>query len=539
MFKKLIVSKALRQRITLAIAVIIVLPFVIFFSGGWRGPSKGPGGSAGLLFGRRIPWETFQEERAWLRHQMGERLDTFGPFLNQLIWERLMLLAEAQRQRLGVSDVELASFIQRLPAFQDNGRFFPERYRRYVGALGTTPRAFEELLRHDLLIEKLLNSVRSAVFVTDDDVKAAYVAAHERLKASLILVAPSSFTQEVATGVTEDAIRSEYEAHPDEVRIPEQLVVEYAGASREALLPQIQPSDKDLATFYEDHRQEFTHPDGTTQPLEEARDAVRRRLQEERLHKQLTALSLDLQDDLESKLSFEEIVKTRALIVHQAGPLAADNVWSAGELDPEILQAIGGLREGEMSGVIQSDHGVYLARVTKRIPSRLPALEEVREQIRQRLIATRSRDAARDRAKMVRAELQEQLTAGHSFEDATTAVGVSIAQPTSFTRTDPIDPLGAAPAVNAAAFAAPMGQLTDVLETPSHFVMVMVHERIPPDEAAFTAEEHEKLHQQVLSERQQTHIVQWLAELRSRAKLQSFVEDTTEPQNSTEPQRNF
>ena len=165
MFKKLIVSKTLRRRVNWIIAAVLILPFVLFFHASLRSPVKGAGGIAGELFGKPVPHETFQRELQWVRTQWQTRFGKIPEGMDRLLapsaWERLMLLAEAQRLRLRVSDRELADFIQRLPPFQDGGRFVPERYRRYLAAIGTNSQAFEELLRQDLLIEQLRRVARA------------------------------------------------------------------------------------------------------------------------------------------------------------------------------------------------------------------------------------------------------------------------------------------------------------------------------------------------------------------------------------------
>jgi len=530
MFKRLIVSKTLRRRVSLIVALVIILPFMVFFSATGRAPSRGPGGAAGVMFGKPVPWETFQEEQGWMGRRLEEPLaglpESLRPtFVRQYTWERLMLLAEAQRQHLRVADTELAGFIQQIPAFQENGRFLPERYQRYVRAIGTTPQAFEASLRRDLLLEKLLNAIKTSVTVTDDEVKAAYTAAREQLRASLILIDPASFRTDAASGLTEEAVRADYDAHPNAVRVPEQIALEYAGASRDELLAHDQPSDAEVTAYYADHRDRWTKADGTPKPIEEVRDTVRQALQEERVHKQLTVLALDLQDDVDAHVPFDEIVKTRALVRHAAGPLPADSFGGPGAPEPAVLQAVAGLKEGETSEVIRGDAGVYLARVTQRIASRVPPFEEVHGEIRERLVTSRAGDAAAAHAHTVREQLQDALKNGTSFDEAARTLGLSPIQPPPFTRTDPIEPLGPVPAVNAAAFAAVDGALTDVIETPSQLVLIMAHERLAPDAASFTKDEQARLREETLAKKQQARTAEWMAELKSRAKLQSFLDD--------------
>lgn len=527
MFKRLIKSHALRRRTSWLIAAILILPFILFFHASGRAPAKGPGGTAGVIFGREIPWETFQTHRVWTQRQWENRFgdvpETLAPLLTQSTWDRLILLEEAKRRHLRVDDAELAARIAQIPAFQQDGRFLPERYKLYLRAINISASAFEQLLREDLLVEQLVNSVKNSATVSDQEVREAYEKKHERLTALLFWFDPASFTEQAAAMATEANLRAFYEAHAEEFRIPEQLSLEYAGASREELAPLVTVTDADLEAFYQDHPDQFKQDDGAMKPLAEARETVRRHVIDERVRKQLTALALDLQEDLEEQRPFEEIVKTRALVPHAAGPLAAGAGWVPDGPDPGILQAVAKLAEGQISEVIRSDAGVYLARVTTRIPSRVPPFEEVREQARSRLIQEEARKAAQTAATSFHARLNEQLAKGLRLEEALILEMHTPAKTVSFTRTEPIESLGEAPRVNETAFGTPLGAMTEVLETSRGFVLLRPEARAPADPTGFAAEEA-ALRQETLTQRQSAHVEEWMTTLRARAKLQSFVD---------------
>ena len=536
MFKKLIASHQARRRVSWLIAAILILPFVIFFHATGQAPSRGPGGAAGELFGRSVPWETFQEQRGWLltqwRNQFGDALDAMGPFITQSTWDRLILLEEAGRRRLRVGDQELAAAIHKIPAFQDGGRFIPERYHRYVSAVGTTPQAFERLLRSDLLIEKLVGSVKAAVAISDDDVRQAYARQHEQLQATVIFFGAAAFEEEAVAALTEESLRAHYDAHPDALRIPEQIVVEYAGASREELAAQLQVDEAAVGAFYDSHPDEFTNEDGTLPPLEEVREAVRERAANERARKQLTALALDLEDDLAARRPFDEIVAARALQTKTAGPLApgsfqAMDGWIAEGFDPAILQAAASLAEGQISDVIETGDGIYLARVTQRLAARLPPFEDLREAIRAQLIHEGARALARARATALHEHLQRQLKAGVRFEEAVLRSGKIPAAPAVLTRAGAIASIGDAPAVTEEAFRTPLGTPTGVLDTPAGFALIRPETLIPADFSGFAAVEA-ALRQQTLTDAQSARVSQWLTDLRGRANLRSFVESSAQ-----------
>lgn len=529
MFKKLIKSHAMRRRVSWAIAAILILPFIIFFHATRQDTQRGTGGAAGVLFGKPIPWATFQEQRAWLarqlKNQFGELPDSLNPMLTQYTWDRLLLLEEAKRQRLHVTDTELADTIQRISAFQEQDRFMPERYRRLLQAMGTFPEAFERMLRNDLLIERVVDRIKTSVSVTEEDVQAAYTQEHEQLKALLMLVKPSTFLDRVTA--TEDELRAFYDTHPDDWRILEQLVVEYAGATREELASRVQLSDDALKAFYEDHRDRFTKPDGVLAPLADVADSVKQQLTDEQVRKQLKALALDLEEDLEDGRPFEEIVRSRAISTHTVGPLSAD---AAGPqmIDPALLQSVRTLQEAAVGKVVETTQGTFLARLVQRIPSHLPAFDDVRTRVEERVTATRAQEAARAAAHALHDRLTSRTASGMRFEEAFLLEDPLPAVRTlPFTRTQPIDSLGVVPMVNDAAFRTPLGTLSEVIDTPEALVIIRPEERLPVD-AAGLVPAATALREQVLAQKQNARLTQWLEDLRQRAHLESFVESASE-----------
>ena len=244
----------LRSRVIWVLIALLVPSFVIAYQASVRMPDKGPGGNAGVIFGQSIAWDTFDQHQRWIRrrfeNQLGQLPEGFEGMITQSTWDRLMLLHEARRRHLGVSDDALATVIQREPAFQEQGHFSAERYHRLLAAIGTVPQAFESLLRDDEVIRKLLDATQASLTVTDDEVKTAYNTKHEQLSALLLAFDSSDYVDAVRPTVTDAVVRQDYDAHPDAVRIPDQVVIEYAGATRDALRARTPaPTDADLKTY--------------------------------------------------------------------------------------------------------------------------------------------------------------------------------------------------------------------------------------------------------------------------------------------------
>jgi len=96
-----------------------------------------------------------------------------GQALQELIVNRL-LLDEAERMGLRISDEELQSTIMRMPSFQNQGKFDQKIYAGILDRINLTPAAFEASQRDYLLRQKLEQLVRDGVVVQESELKAAY-----------------------------------------------------------------------------------------------------------------------------------------------------------------------------------------------------------------------------------------------------------------------------------------------------------------------------------------------------------------------------
>lgn len=135
--------------------------------------------SAGTLFGRRVPVTDYVNALQAIGHQavltQGEKAARALPKeqLERQAWERLMLLAEAKRRQIHVSNKEVVTEISQWPIFhRQDGQFDTPAYQMILQyTLGVTPRAFEEEVRQTLTIGKLINQVAGKVQLAKEDLR--------------------------------------------------------------------------------------------------------------------------------------------------------------------------------------------------------------------------------------------------------------------------------------------------------------------------------------------------------------------------------
>lgn len=104
-----------------------------------------------------------------------------GQALRELVQNRL-LVQEADRVGLRVTDEELQAYIMQIPAFVSRGKFDRRAYEGALQNINMTPAQFEANQREFLLRQKLERLVEDGVAVTDPELSAAYASKNPKAK---------------------------------------------------------------------------------------------------------------------------------------------------------------------------------------------------------------------------------------------------------------------------------------------------------------------------------------------------------------------
>jgi len=89
--------------------------------------------------------------------------------VGQLVDSRIWIIA-AEEMGVRVSDADLRELIMQTPAFQKNGAFDPELYRRILAANHLTPASFESIQHQEVLANKARMIVRDSVALTPAEI---------------------------------------------------------------------------------------------------------------------------------------------------------------------------------------------------------------------------------------------------------------------------------------------------------------------------------------------------------------------------------
>lgn len=297
--------------------------------------------------------------------------------LNSLVDQRLLLL-EASQGRLGASDSLLRDIIGKIPALQENGQFSMARYQAALAAQGMSQAQFEAQMRQDLTLQQLVGALGETGMAGNKVVDKLLRIQTEERQIAEWRFAPEQFAEQVK--ITLPAIEKYYAQNLKRFEVAEQARVEYVVLSLEGLLAQVKPGDGEVIAWYEGHQDRYQQA-------------------EERRASHILILASGDMDREKARAKAEEVLKevqksparfAELARQHSQDPGSAEKggdlgFFGRGMMVKPFEDSVFGLRENELSGLVQSEFGYHIIRLTEIKPGKLRSLADARSEIEDEL----------------------------------------------------------------------------------------------------------------------------------------------------------
>jgi hypothetical protein len=227
------------RKMTRSILWIVIAAFVgtIVFAWGMQFTSKkSKQGVIAVINGKDIPYQSFQylyeQKLRDAEKKSDEVTDQIAKDLRDQAWselvDQILLAQEVKKKGIVITNKELYEFMKRFPpkeimeseGFQTNGKF---DYNKYLQAL-TDPRVpwgqIEGLIRNQLMVAKLQESVISMIRINDQEVYRKYLDDNQKARVNYIFVPTTEFP---ASGIKLDQseIQKYYDENKDKFKMTE------------------------------------------------------------------------------------------------------------------------------------------------------------------------------------------------------------------------------------------------------------------------------------------------------------------------------
>lgn len=405
-----------------------------------------------------------------LTPELIKSLNLRSAVLEELIQKRL-LLQEARRLGLAVTDEELTDAIARIPDFQTSGRFSKNRYLQVLRSSRLTPGQFEAEQRENLSIGKLYHLIQDTARVTEAELRDRYRLEQERMSLYFIRFSVNDTMRQA--NVTGEEIKSYYERNKQALEEPLRVGVEYVAYPFDHFARQIQVSEKEIEEFYKTQRETRFHqpksvrlrhilfrvPIGADpQHKERIRLKAEGVLREARAGKDFAQLAKDYSEDSSAA---------------QGGDIG---FFTQGQMLPTLDKAAFALKKGGISNVLETSLGYHILKVDEAREVRTKTLKEAEEEITGEIKKERGKMEAGKAADADR----EKAIAGTPLSALAKQRGLPIKSSGFFNRYEALPDVGPVEEFYGAAFSLPLREVSPVIEAPHGYFLLRVMQKREP-----------------------------------------------------------
>lgn len=369
---------------------IIILTFIVSFGPGSFSQIAGTAdqGYAARINGVTVDAADFQfafnMQVNRLRQVYGNNLDANtikGMRLKDNVMDELInteiLRQYAERMGFAVGDDEVLQSIAHAEAFKTAGKFDMALYEKLVRYYyRTSPKAFEMRQRRVLLADKARAILSDGAFAADEEAKSDYIARNERVKLDFVKFDPAAFEGE-AVAADKDADEflakrlAEAEAHYNKFKTVFYETKEAARAQHILIKTDDKtPPDQDAA----------------------AKAKIEALLKRAQAGEDFAELA---------KASSEDTTTAQA-----GGDLG---FFERGRMVKAFEDAAFGLKVGELSGVVKTQFGYHIIKVTERRDGKSQTFDEAKRNIALKLLKG---ERAKELAKAFADEIAQKAAAG-------------------------------------------------------------------------------------------------------------------------------
>ncbi|MBZ5793023.1 SurA N-terminal domain-containing protein [Burkholderia contaminans] len=382
------------QRLMMALLLLIVLPGLGFVGiQGFRGFFDDSANVAAVNGHKitRVEFDgAFRQQIDQARQALGGQFDVKmfdtpehrKQVLDGLIQQRV-LADETQRLHLTASDNAVRDALMSDPMIaslkKPDGSIDVERYAQLLSFQGMTPEQYQERVRYSLSLQQIPASIVSSAFTPKSLAQRLSELAAQQREVQALVLKTSDFAAKVQP--TDAQLTAYYDAHKQSFATPETATIQYLVYSPAAAAASAQPTDADIKKFYDDNPTHF-----------------RTEAQVRVSHIFIAAAgSASAADKAAAKTKAEQLLADVKAHPDQFAQIAqkdsqdAPSAAKGGDLGFITRGSTAGgkafddaafaLKQGDVSGVVQSDLGFHILRATEVKPAAVKPFADVKDQI--------------------------------------------------------------------------------------------------------------------------------------------------------------
>jgi peptidyl-prolyl cis-trans isomerase D len=254
---------------------------------------------------------------------------------------------------------------------------------------------------------------------------------------------------------------------------------------------------------------------GTTKTLEEVKPQITDQLAYERAQTRASEVATAIEKQLSKPADLDRVAREQGLKVLEPPAFTRDEAVVGLGPSPEITGTAFELAEGQVSPAIRSSRGYVFLTVTGKLAPYVPKLDEVKTKVRDDLVRQRASDLAAASATALDAALKKAA----DFTKAAKAAGLEVKTTELVARDSAYPDVGISPEIDQAAFALPIGAVSEPIKAATGTAVIRVLERKTPTPEEFNADK-DRLKAELLNDQQGRFFSAYMVKAKQRMKIE-------------------
>jgi peptidyl-prolyl cis-trans isomerase D len=480
----------------------IIIVFIFWY--GWSGPTHQSRSYAAKVNDTVISLDYFgtiynsEQEKLRLRYKgslppdLADKLNLKKEVIERLVSQAL-LVQEAERLGLTVTDEDLATDIRSNPGFNRNGVFDDRIYKEYLNAVKLKPAFYEDMRRQELLAEQVVRLLTDSVKMDPEEIKRFWHFHNDKLALSMLLIKPERDRGKVPPDAA--TLESYFKKNQAKYEIPQTLNVLYVAFSWRDLQKEISVTDEEARSYFEMHPREFITPE--------------RIRASHILLKVPPGASVDASLEVKKKAeailarikageNFQKIAAAESEDRATASKGGDLGFFSKNTLNPELEKAAWQLEVGQVSDPVLTEQGFELVRLDEKKPETQLDFEIAKDSIVKKLREARARKKVSDLAE----EFYEKVYRTEDLEGQAKNFGLEVKRVDFLTRNGGLPDVGDDPKIMEEAFQLKTGEVSRMIKSDDSYVLLKLieknKERTPGFEEVRSTVEQDYLKEQAI-----------------------------------------
>lgn len=361
---------------------------------------------ARLRYGAKLTPEAIKE--------MGLKKMAYDSLLN-----RQIIIAKAADLKVQVSDGELMNMLMSMPALQTDGVFDKRKYQQLLRYNKTSAEDFENSQKINLTANKIESLIRDGIKVSDKEIFDVYAMQNQKINVNFVQIAGKDIKNKIVP--TETELQNYLKNNSKLFSRAEQVKINYLSFAGLDFAP-ANISDSDLRDYFNRNMDKYKAKDGKQLQFPEARSSVIKELMNTRGMQIAYTEAKKAHDIIYQEDNFAAYAAKNKLTVNSLDFFPLNKPPQEFASAKDLAATLADLQKNDISKVIKTDGGYYIARIVDKKASYLPKLNDIKNEVEKYFIESEKQNLAEKEAGTILASLKK----GEALDKITREKGLKI-----------------------------------------------------------------------------------------------------------------